>query len=384
MSTTTTPTPGKRLEGPGSFSPLETAQSLVSVLAGEAARTETDRRLTDVTLQALRRSGLFRLGSPVAHGGLGAGVRTAVEVCESLAHGCAASSWLVGIAYGGNLLGSRFDPPEVAAIWGQDPDAIVCGTADVSEGTALRTDGGWILNGRWPWISGINYAQWTLLSFTWTDDGGNTERSMALVRTRDLGVHDGWHVAGMRGTGPNTAVAIDVYVPESRTISLTYMTDGSHEGRHCGATRSTPHLSVNLPLAGSAVGVASAALQQVVTNAGGQERSSARSQYLIGQVPSAARAEEAAKLIDLARLHLVRAADQADHVVRTDRRLEFHGRARIRMDAAKAVRCAREAVGGLLDSADAQGRADGSVLQRAWRDIEVASRHAAFSIQANL
>lgn len=375
--------PGRRTGTPGALAPLEAARSLVPLLADEAPRTESGRRLTEASVTALREAGLFRLGTPAACGGLGADIRTAVDVCEELAHGCAASSWIVGIAYGGNLFASQLAENERAALWKHDPDAIVCGTANPS-GTAERADNGWILNGSWPWISGIHHAQWTLLGFAWTDNEGETERGMALVPTSALTVDDVWHVAGMRGSGSNTAVADDVYVPDSRTISLTDMANGTYRRRHSDEARITFHLSINLPLAATAVGIAAEALQRVVTAAAQGKRAVSPLHHLVAEAPAhQLNVADAATLIDTARLHLGRAADEVDREARAGRRPELRDRARLRMDAAHAMRCARDAVSLLLDTAGAGSFADGSVLQRAWRDIEMATRHAAFSIQTS-
>jgi alkylation response protein AidB-like acyl-CoA dehydrogenase len=53
------------------------------------------------------------------------------------------------------------------------------------------------------------------------------------------------------------------------------------------------------------------------------------------------------------------------------------------MDGSHAMRCAREAVSLLLDTAGASSFSDDSPLQRAWRDIGTASRHAALSVETS-
>ncbi|WP_308293622.1 acyl-CoA dehydrogenase family protein [Streptomyces sp. RM72] len=364
---------------------LEAAHSLVPLLADEAARTDTDRRLTATSVSALREAGMFRLGTPTAYGGHRRDVRAAVEVCEALAHGCAASSWIVAIAYGGNLFASQLTDDERMTIWKDDPDAFVCGTANPS-GSAHRSAGGWTLSGRWPWISGIHHAPWTLLGFTWHDDGsgGGPERGMALVPTSSLAVEDVWHVAGMRGTGSNTAVADGMYVPDSRVVSLTDMANGAYRQRHPDEPRTTFHLSINLPLVATAVGIAAATLDRVVKAVAGGRRAVSPLYDLVAEAPShQMNVVDAAVLIDTARLHLLRAAEAVDAEARAGRSPELLDRARLRMDAAHATRCARKAVSLLLDTAGASSFADGAVLQRAWRDIETASRHAALSVQTS-
>ncbi|MFE3073883.1 acyl-CoA dehydrogenase family protein [Streptomyces sp. NPDC059247] len=363
--------------------PVEAARSLVPLLAAEAARTEERRSLTGTTVTGLRRAGLLRLGTPAEYGGQGAGARTAVDVCEELAKGCASASWIVGIAYGGALFASQLPRSERAALWRDDPDAVVCGSANPS-GTARRTDNGWALSGRWPWISGIHHAPWTLLGFVRPGAGGEPERGMAVVPTADLTVEDVWHMAGMCGTGSDTAVADDVHVPDSRTISLTAMADGAYRRRHPGEPRITFHLSINLPLVATAVGIATASLEKVLDAAARGRQTVSPLHRLVAEDPAhQLNVADAATLIDTARLHLRRAADEVDAHARAGRRPALAERARLRMDAAHAMRCARDAVSLLLDTAGAGSFADGSVLQRAWRDIETASRHAALSVQTS-
>ncbi|MFJ5263800.1 acyl-CoA dehydrogenase family protein [Streptomyces sp. NPDC088387] len=382
MGTITTD-PGQRTHASGTPDPVEAARSLIPLLAEEAPRTEDARRLTDTTLTALREAGLFRLGTPAVYGGHGAGARTAVEVCEELARGCAAASWIVGIAYGGNLFASQLADPERATLWAHDPDTFVCGSANPS-GTSRRSGDGWVLTGNWPWISGIHHAPWTLLGHAWTDDDGATQRGMCLVPTSELTVDDVWHVAGMRGTGSNTAVADEVFVPGSRTIGLADMADGTYHLRHPGEPRLTFHLSINLPLVATAVGIAAATLDHVVRAAVGGKRAVSPLHRLVAEAPShQLNVADAATLTDTARLHLGRAADEVDARAREGDRPALADRARLRMDAAHAMRCARDAVSLLLDTAGAGSFADGSVLQRAWRDIETASRHAALSVQTS-
>ncbi|MET8829513.1 acyl-CoA dehydrogenase family protein [Streptomyces sp. NPDC004610] len=363
--------------------PVTAARSLRPLLTDEAPHSEERRTLTGTTLAALRRSGLLRLGTPTAHGGHGAGVRTAVEVCEELARGCSAASWVVGIAYGGALFASQLPLAERAALWGHNPSAMVCGSAGPS-GTARRTGGGWTLNGSWPWMSGIHHADWALLGFTWPGGGDRPERGLALAPASALVVEDTWHMAGMRGTGSDTAIADEVYVADSRTISLTAMAEGAYRRRHPGEPRITFHLSINLPLVATAVGIAAAVLDAVVGAAARGGRVVSPLHGLVSEAPAhQLGVADAATLIDTARLHLGRAAREVDTQARAGLRPPLVDRARLRMDASHAMRCARDAVSLLLDTAGAGSFADGSVLQRAWRDIETASRHAALSVHTS-
>ncbi|MET7571699.1 acyl-CoA dehydrogenase family protein [Streptomyces sp. NPDC005492] len=358
------------------------ARELASVLATHAEHTERQRTPAEASLKALREAGFFALGTPRSYEGRGAGVRTAVDVCAELAAGCASSSWLVGIAYGGALFASQLPDAVRVAIWESDPDAVVCGAANPS-GSVTAAPGGLELGGRWPWISGIDLAAWVLLGIV-REDRGRPERGLGLVRASELTVADTWHMAGMRGTGSQTAVARRLFVSDERFVSFAEIADGIGIRRHPGEARVVFPLSINLPLVGTGIGIARGALEHVVRDlAGGKRSVSPLHSHTADAPPHQLNVAQAATLIDTATLHVRRAADEIDEAARAGRRPDLETRARLRMDGSHAMRCAREAVSLLLDTAGASGFSDDSPLQRAWRDIGTASRHAALSVETS-
>ncbi|TCK65815.1 acyl-CoA dehydrogenase family protein [Curtobacterium sp. PhB136] len=363
--------------------PRETATGLIPFLTEYAPRHDAAGTISPEVLHRIQAEGMLRLGTPRAFGGTGADVVTAIDVCERLAAGCAATSWIVGIAYGGNLLASQMSDQVRAQIWAATPDAFVCGTANPA-GTAVPIDGGWRLTGRWGWMSGINHAPWTLLGFL--DDAGaaGPERRMALVSTASLEVEHTWAVAGMRGTGSDTAITDGIDIHEDQTISLEAMAAGEYRLLHPDQPRVIFHLSINLPLAGTVIGIAAAVLDAVIGRVRSGQRSSSPQHHLVAESPSHQLAiADAATRIDAARLLLRRAAADVDEAAAGGRLPEPRIRTRIRADVAFAVRTARQAVADLLDMAGSSSFADESTMQRAWRDIETASRHAAFSARTN-
>jgi alkylation response protein AidB-like acyl-CoA dehydrogenase len=92
---------------------------------------------------------------------------------------------------------------------------------------------------------------------------------------------------------------------------------------------------------------------------------------------------DAVSLIDTATLHALRAADDLDGAVAAGHTLELAARARILMDTAVAARRTREAVDLLLNIGGASSFAESNPIQRIWRDLETASRHALASDNLN-
>ncbi len=195
--------------------------------------TERRRQLTEESLSALRDAGLLRLGTPRTLGGHGAPVRTAIEVCAELARGCASSSWIVAIAYGAARFVAQLPDSVRQVIWA-DPDSVICGATGPS-GTVRMVSDGLVLSGRWPWVSGIRHASWVLLGFDLSGLSNEPDRGLALVNAED--VADSGHMAGMRGTGSETAIVDEVLVPRDRLLSYAEMADGVGLCRHPGEAR---------------------------------------------------------------------------------------------------------------------------------------------------
>jgi 3-hydroxy-9,10-secoandrosta-1,3,5(10)-triene-9,17-dione monooxygenase len=79
----------------------------------------------------------------------------------------------------------------------------------------------------------------------------------------------------------------------------------------------------------------------------------------------------------------MRAADDMDDAARASMALDVQARARIRMDTAVAMSRTREAVELLLNVGGASSFAEVNPIQRIWRDLRTAWRHAVASSTLN-
>src|SRR5262245_10964411 len=209
---------------------------------------------------------------------------------------------------------------------------------------------------------------------------------LSLMPMSELRIEDTWFMAGMKGTGSNTIVADDAFVPEHRCLPYpqafagTYRTEFSHEVVYRVALVPVTVLI----LAPSQLGVARAALEHAMT------KSKTRG---ITHTTFAAQAEsvgfqmqvaEAAMKIDTAALHVGRAADDLDQCAGDGRLMDLAQRARVRIDTALAAKYCREAVEILVQAHGTSSLADSNRMQRLWRDVHTASHHAITEWQVNL
>ncbi|MGW1202313.1 acyl-CoA dehydrogenase family protein [Streptomyces cyaneofuscatus] len=357
----------------------ERAAALVPVLQANAARTEADRRIAEENIEALTEAGLLRLTVPKRLGGHEADFRTFLEVTSELARGCGSTAWVTTLINVCNWMAALYPDRAQQEVWGENPDARVCGVLAPSATTRAVEDG-LVVTGRWGFASGSHHAQWASLGIPVVDAAGQqTDQGAALIPMHELTVEDTWYVAGMRGTGSNTLVADEVFVPEHRILSVTRAVQGDYPTEHQDETlyRSALVPVLALVLAGPQVGLAQAGMDLVTASLAKGRGISYTFYERADEAPSTQiQLAEAAQLVDTARLHLMRGAEDIDTWAASGVYMPFETRARVRMDTGYVARRSREALDLLLSIQGAGSFAEANPLQRIWRDQETGSRHA--------
>ena len=365
---------------------LERAREMRPLLERCAAETDAKRRLPDEVVSALRETGLCRLMQPRRFGGHETTVRTYMETIAELGRGCGSTAWVASLINVCAWLAAVFPDRAQRDVWGADADAWIAGSL-APLGEAKPVDGGWRVTGKWPWASGCLHAQWAACGIHMKDDKGQMANlGLSLMPMSDLAIDDTWYMDGMKGTGSNTIVGKDVFVPEHRFLPYPPAFGGTYRTEH---TEETVYRSAFIPitvliLAGSQLGVARAALDYTSSKATARgithtnfrtQAESAGFQILLA---------DAAMKIETAHLHTMRAADDLDRHASAGTYPDVTARARIRADTALTAKYCREAVDMLVSAHGTTSLADWNPMQRLWRDIHVASHHAVTEWQVNL
>ena len=198
-------------------------EPILPLVAEHAPWSNEHRRPHPAVFAALARSGLLRLIAPAHYNGGGAGSEEFLALIETIGRVDGSAAWTamtlneeVGIA-------SAYLPADsMAGLLHRQPDVVIAGSG-VALGQARRVDGGWLVNGRWKFVSGVPVADRVILaSRVVTDgdpDGGAPRRARQvcfhLTPVSEVVIEDTWHVAGLRGTGSNDVVLTDVFVPDT-------------------------------------------------------------------------------------------------------------------------------------------------------------------------
>ena len=356
---------------------VERAAKLVPLLGVNAQKTEDGRRVVDENIAAIEDARLFTIMQPKRFGGLEVDFRTKLEVSRELARGCGSTAWATSLmnvcAWFTGLWGEQAQKD----VWEENPSNRIAGVF-APTGTAEVVDGGYRVTGKWGYASGCLHSQWALVGIPIEKNGNLVDQGMVLIPMTDLTIEDTWYVTGMKGTGSNTLVANDVFVPAHRYISVFKMLQGDV------ATPFKDEPLYRVPfvpgaaiiLVGPQLGLAQAALDLVIEKA--PRRNIAYTFYdtqTDAPVVQLAIAK-AASLIDQAHLLAYRAAAEIDEAGLRGVFPSYVERARVRMDTGQAIVNAREAIRILVSAHGASSFADSSPMQRIWRDSEVASRHA--------
>jgi alkylation response protein AidB-like acyl-CoA dehydrogenase len=185
---------------------LGRVEQIGKTLQESGARSEELATLAPEAVQALRSSGLFTLKLPTALGGIEADPVTEMLLLERIAYHDFTSGWctMVG-ATGVASLGAFLPQTGLDKIFrnGQIPTAAI---SFFPAGRAVREKGGFRLNGRWRFNSGIRHSEWvlggTIVEGTEQQTGGQPLVIFAAMPTKDVTLYDNWRdVVGLRGTG---------------------------------------------------------------------------------------------------------------------------------------------------------------------------------------
>ena len=276
----------------------------------------------------------------------------------------------------------------IASLFG---DAAQAEVFDVSEPPVMcavfapgdrseQVNGGYRISGAWRYASGSAWADWALLGMVMGDQAdGSPHPGLALVPMSELTTKDTWRVAGMCATASNTLLADDLFVPDHRVHSFLDLTVEAYARTDDSEPTARASFAAAGTFIGAApimVGVAKAALD--ITLEQGASKAVAYSCYAQGRDSPTHQLAigKAVTEIDLAQLLARRCAATIDEHAELDARLTPLARSRCKADTAKIAELARTAIGRLLTVNGASSFASGNHLQRAWRDAEVAGRHA--------
>lgn len=362
------------------LAPVTAARHIATRLATTTEDSETARRVAPAAVELLREAGLARLLTPRARGGAELPLRAQIQSCIETARGDAAASWLMMVCGAHDFVLGSFSDACLDEVFAGGPDTLIAGTL-APQGKVTRAPGGWRLEGRWQFCSGVDHSPWLMfgaLQADTEDDPAPWGAAHLMVPKAQVEVIDTWHVLGMRGTGSKDAAVHGVFVPLHRCVPTPALFTGTSPHARSALYRLPVLPSLACMGAGSVYGMAERAYDDYVA------RTRVRGDVLIGggkaqHTGLQRRVAEARLELDSARRLLDAICERWDELQTLDKPpVSPELRVRIRLDAAYVVELCRRAVDRIFAVSGAHAVYDDSGLQRAHRDIHTASHHAIF------
>jgi indole-3-acetate monooxygenase len=356
-------------------SPLAAARGVAPQAAAYAEQTERERALPAELLSELLDAGLLGLCLPEALGGREAEPAEMVRAIAELARADAATAWCAMIASTSSLLGAYLPEADARLIYASG--RAVTGGVFAPRGRATRQDDGYLVSGRWSFVSGVGHCDWVMGGCV-VDDGerpeplpsGAPDVRLMLMPIDSVEIIDTWSVSGLRGTGSHDIVVADVFVPAARGISLL-----SDRPRHPGALYSFPLFGLlALGIAAVALGIARGAIEDLIALAAGKKpaagaKTLAQRAAVQAEVASAEASLRAARGLMLEEAELAWAAALDGEEISDEHRMG------LRLAATHATGAAAEIVTAMYHAAGGSSIYDSSSLQRRFRDVHVATQH---------
>jgi 3-hydroxy-9,10-secoandrosta-1,3,5(10)-triene-9,17-dione monooxygenase len=351
------------------------ARKLAPKLRERALKAEHDRNIPRESVEEYIAEGLIHTLQPKRWGGYEHDHEVAFDVAIELGKStCTSSAWVLNYFTDHACILAHFPEEAQHDVWSKNKAACIA-TSAAPTGKVSLAPGGYRLDGRWAWSSGLRHSQWIMIGgLIFREGEDHPDMRLFLVPVSDTKLDDTWYCAGLRGTGSVTAVCDNVFVPEHRTVTFGLLRDACSPGSKVNTNPiyRTPFIAVHsYALLGPALGAARGGYADFVQWT--RERYLTYTQLNIAHhVPVQLKVSELAAQIDAAELLARRSLATA--------RKDYSGmtietRTLLRRDFAFAMRLLRDAMDSLIKIAGSSGLMEGNSAQRCWRDVHAISSH---------
>ena len=354
---------------------MERARTIAPIAERNAAAAEELRRLPEENVNAILSSGLMPLMRPKRFGGYEADWLTQIDCVSEVARFCGSTGWVMAFFLTHQYFLSLFTEEAQCYVYERQADPTILTSFVNPAGQAKQVDGGYEINGRWPFASGGDYCQWAILGAFVVHNDVRRQLNF-LLRPDQFTIDRVWNSVGLRGSGSNDVIVEPTFIPQA----FVYDHDDALVGQAPGQSlfdgplyRAPLILNSGFPVMTPTHGIARGAYEAFVgfTSSrnnifGGKSADRADMQIAIGESKSE---------IDLAYL----ITEKLNATVLLGGSVKRADAVRHRRDYLMIHRLLQSAVDRLFNLSGARGlNADGS-LQRFWRDMHAIGHHASWT-----
>ena len=359
---------------------LDGVRDLLPTLRERADEAERLRVVPEASIKELEETGFFRLLQPKRYDGLESDPIDFYTAVRDIAGACGSTGWVSSVVGVHPWQVALFADEAQQAVWGEDTSTRLS-SSYAPTGKAVQTEGGFTLSGKWSFSSGCDHCQWVLLGgLVFNTEGQVVDFRTFMVPRADYEIVDVWDMVGLRGTGSNDIVVNDVFIPEAFTLSMgdTGRCFGPGQEQNTSDLYKLPFHSIftgtiTTPIIGMAMGAYNEHVEM--------QQKRTRAAYL-GEKASldpfaAVRIARASSEIDAAWALLVNNIREEQAYVAKGEKIPLGTRLKVRRDQVIGSQRAIDAIDSLFEASGGRALANGTYLQRAWRDAHAGRVHAA-------
>ncbi|VXC28026.1 3-hydroxy-9,10-secoandrosta-1,3,5(10)-triene-9,17-dione monooxygenase oxygenase subunit [Aeromicrobium sp. 9AM] len=359
---------------------LDAVRDLLPAFRERADETERLRQVPDASVKELEDTGFFRMLQPKRFDGLEADPVDFYTAISLIASACGSTGWISSVLGVHPWQVALFDDTAQQAVWGDDTSTRLS-SSYAPTGKAVVADGGYMLQGRWSFSSGSAHATWVLLGGLVSNAEGQIVDFKTFMVPRDkYEVVDVWNVVGLSGTGSNDIVVEETFIPEEFTLSMgdTGRCFGPGQEQNPSELYKLPfHSLFTTTISTPIIGMARGAYAEHVE----MQQKRVRAAYLGEKASSdpfaAVRIARAGSEIDAAWALTMANIREEQALVAKGEKIPISLRLKVRRDQVLGTQRAIDAIDDLFEASGGRALAQGTYLQRAWRDAHAGRVHAA-------
>jgi 3-hydroxy-9,10-secoandrosta-1,3,5(10)-triene-9,17-dione monooxygenase len=359
---------------------LDGVRDLLPTFRERAEEAERLRVVPEANIKELEETGFFRLLQPQRFDGLEASPVDFYTAVRDISSACGSTGWVSSVVGVHPWQVALFADEAQQAVWGEDTSTRLS-SSYAPTGKAVVAEGGYTLSGKWSFSSGCDHCTWVLLGgLVFNADGNVVDFKTFMVPRKDYTIVDVWNTVGLRGTGSNDIVVDDVFIPEAFTLSMgeTGQCRGPGQAQNTSDLYKLPFHSVfTTTICTPIIGMAMGAYAEHVE----MQQKRSRAAYL-GEKASldpfaAVRIAKASSEIDAAWALTMQNIREEEALVAKGEPIPLGLRLKVRRDQVLGSQRAIDAIDALFEASGGRALAEGTYLQRAWRDAHAGRVHAA-------
>lgn len=358
---------------------VEKAREVIPYLREKSDEANSLRRPPEDVRKMMKSSGFSRLWMPRCFGGAEGPLRAGCDMLRTLAHGCGSTAWITVQNALHNLMLANWPVEAQEEIWGTTPDVLVSGILIPGIGKAAKVDGGYKLSGRWPFVSGVEVADWIIFTGNCTDEDGTVHELHFVIPKADIEVLDTWYTIGLKASSSQDVKLNDVFVPEHRTV----VEEALKGGADCPAAKLYDGVCYKVPpysifgcfIGSAALGISEAAVDYYISGARKRVATMANGKNIASYTTQQVKVAEAQSAVIAARQLIYSILDDAEQLAESGAGTTEEDRTRFRALTAYANKLADSAGATVLEAGGGGVIYERNPVSRCISDLTVTNRH---------